>query len=795
MTAGLISGSGTLVTGLGGSAGFGETVIDRNDDGYQLIANISSVFESGINFFGTTYTSMYVNTNGSISFANGISQYTPSTISGGSTPIIAPYWADVDTRIPAVNGTDSPPIYFDADATTDIITITWPGVDYYAYHGDLHNWFQLQLYDRGNRNFDIVFRYQDIQWVTGDASGGTGGFGGTAARAGFSAGDGLNFYELAASGNEGALVSLESTFGNSNVQGLWQFQVRNGEVLKYASDIFSQDGYLGFMAELANGSYRLRRDNSTTVGINEAEVVAANVNNADGPTAGASYLRADQQLHLMTATDMPTLALTSVANASYPTRGLADGIYTNLNASALIGRCADALFVSFRGTNDVSNAFTAFINGNTPDSAQWTNHAAYYALFADLRAAITSYVGNTANGIAHVYVTGHSLGGGAAHAFMQEHASDTRYQAVTFASLGFGTDTADPRIINLVNGNDAVTYASSSIIQGSSGDDNIITNQVSLLNVIGPGTSHSMDLYYDEVQALRASGIDGPQISGTDGILPDYDSIITSAYATNTNAGIFDIANRNEVLLGTSIAEMIVNGPGNDNTYAYGGDDAVYGGAGLDVLQGGEGNDHLYGGTGFDYLFGDNGNDELVGGDSVDVLYGGAGNDTLRGGADTDHLFGGVGIDTLYGDDGNDIFYGDAAPGDVMYGGAGQDYFYLYGGGATCYGGAGVDVLLGGAGNDTLYGGAGVDYFYGGAGSNTYVVDASDGSEVIYDFHAGFDTINFHGTNLTSYAAVVASESYYGGISTTIVTTTGGAAVWFIGLTPDQLSASNFLFT
>jgi len=43
--------------------------------------------------------SIQVNTNGAISFTTSISQYTPDSFPlAGSQEIIAPYWADVDTR-------------------------------------------------------------------------------------------------------------------------------------------------------------------------------------------------------------------------------------------------------------------------------------------------------------------------------------------------------------------------------------------------------------------------------------------------------------------------------------------------------------------------------------------------------------------------------------------------------------------------------------------------------------------------------------------------------------------------
>ena len=93
--------------------------------------------------------------------------------------------------------------------------------------------------------------------------------------------------------------------------------------------------------------------------------------------------------------------------------GLRSGIYTNQNAAAFAARSKDALFISFRGTNDNTgeegppNPFT-----NTPDESHWVGKKDHLDLFADLFSALSTYVGNLANGISTVYVVGHSLGGG-----------------------------------------------------------------------------------------------------------------------------------------------------------------------------------------------------------------------------------------------------------------------------------------------------------------------------------------------------------------------------------------------
>ena len=246
-TAGPVAGNGTLIRDLGGSAGFGELSPPTNDDGFQAYTFAQSgLFAGGLNFYGHTYTSFYLNTNGSISFGSGISQYTPSTITSGSTPMIAPFWADVDTRV-------GNPAYLDFDTVNHVITATWANVGYYNQHTSPTNSFQLQLYDRGQGDFDIVFRYASINWSSGDASGGTNGLGGTPARAGYTAGDGDDTHraELAAAGNQAAMLALDTTVGNTGQTGLWVYAVRGGQVsvgdLAFGAYNWSNDsGLYGF---------------------------------------------------------------------------------------------------------------------------------------------------------------------------------------------------------------------------------------------------------------------------------------------------------------------------------------------------------------------------------------------------------------------------------------------------------------------------------------------------------------------------------------------------------------------
>lgn len=240
-----------LVNNLGGPVGFGENYVERNDDDYTDAIDITSVFQNGLNFFGTVWDQIFVNNNGNVTFTSGLYSYTPGAIGTGFTsPIIAPYWADVDTRgtswsywndpiesgfvtpTPGGNSRGTNLTWYDLDPSTGTITVTWDDVGYFSQYTDKLNAFQLQLKSTGGGDFDIVFRYEDINWTTGDASGGINGFGGNVARAGFSAGDGRNYYEFYFSGNQNFMLNLENTLlAGSSDPGVWQFSVRDGAVL------------------------------------------------------------------------------------------------------------------------------------------------------------------------------------------------------------------------------------------------------------------------------------------------------------------------------------------------------------------------------------------------------------------------------------------------------------------------------------------------------------------------------------------------------------------------------------
>lgn len=207
----------------------------RNDDGST--GRITLPFS--INFFGTTYNSLFINNNGNVTFNAPLAVYTPFTIHAQTPPIIAPFFADVDTRASGSNVVQysGAPITFEGRPA---FCVNWVNVGYYAAHADKLNSFQLLLVDRndtGVGNFDICMNYDQIRWETGDASGGSGGFGGTPAGAGFSAGNGnpAAFFQFPGSLvrsaflDTNAVTGLSRTSHFSNVVGRHCFGVRFGQ--------------------------------------------------------------------------------------------------------------------------------------------------------------------------------------------------------------------------------------------------------------------------------------------------------------------------------------------------------------------------------------------------------------------------------------------------------------------------------------------------------------------------------------------------------------------------------------
>ncbi len=219
----------SLISDLGGPAGFGTQFLEDNDDGSSAAVDVSRAFPGGLRYFQGTYSSIFVNNNGNITFRGPVGQYTPTPFPIADQPMIAAWWGDVDTRgggRPRRNG-----VWW--DVRPGQVVVTWQDVGYFGSHVDKLNSFQIVLrggaeMDEGQ--FEVEFRYARCEWTTGDASGGHGGRGGTPAQAGFDAGNRRDARVLPGSRTAGILRLC--TTSNVGESGVWRFLITNGRPMR-----------------------------------------------------------------------------------------------------------------------------------------------------------------------------------------------------------------------------------------------------------------------------------------------------------------------------------------------------------------------------------------------------------------------------------------------------------------------------------------------------------------------------------------------------------------------------------
>ncbi|WP_371224550.1 Hint domain-containing protein [Roseovarius sp. 2305UL8-3] len=207
-----------MVSGLGGPAGFGENVYSTSpkaaggvDDGSVEI-DVTSVFgPGGINFFGTNYTEIYLNSNGTISFGTPFTDFNTTDLTAETTPMLAPFFADV-------NVASGGEIYWDIDPVAGTIIMTWDSVA--PFSGSGTNSFQVVLTDNGGGDFTVEYIYEDIQW--------SGSAGGDVADVGWTDG-GANDQLLDGSGDATELLNYETNdFGNSDPNGTFEIDFAGG---------------------------------------------------------------------------------------------------------------------------------------------------------------------------------------------------------------------------------------------------------------------------------------------------------------------------------------------------------------------------------------------------------------------------------------------------------------------------------------------------------------------------------------------------------------------------------------
>lgn len=203
----------------------GFATLPANDDG----STGTVAMGLSVNLGGTAYADCYVNNNGNITFNSSQGVYTPGSILTLGFPIIAAYWADVDTR-----GAASNTVRYGQCTVggRNAFYVNYLNVGYYNTQDDKLNVFQIVVIDRSDiaaGDADVEFNYEQVLWETGSASDGINGYGGTPARVGINNGANLGL-EFPHSGETLQLLDSDPTTGAPNTATGLIYQTRNSSV-------------------------------------------------------------------------------------------------------------------------------------------------------------------------------------------------------------------------------------------------------------------------------------------------------------------------------------------------------------------------------------------------------------------------------------------------------------------------------------------------------------------------------------------------------------------------------------
>lgn len=161
----------------------------RNDDDYSFVVPLGFSFD----LYGAVQTEVYINNNGNLSFDGGYCTYTATGFPVLGFPMVAPFWADVDTR----SDLDNCGVVWMKQGP-NYLAVTYDHVGYYDLNTDKLCTFQViisdGMYEPMGIGNNVCFCYGDMQWTTGDASGGVEGFGGVPAVVGVNKGDGIDYF-------------------------------------------------------------------------------------------------------------------------------------------------------------------------------------------------------------------------------------------------------------------------------------------------------------------------------------------------------------------------------------------------------------------------------------------------------------------------------------------------------------------------------------------------------------------------------------------------------------------------
>jgi Ca2+-binding RTX toxin-like protein len=314
------------------------------------------------------------------------------------------------------------------------------------------------------------------------------------------------------------------------------------------------------------------------------------------------------------------------------------------------------------------------------------------------------------------------LTGGVANETLQGQAGNDTLQGGLGADLLYGGLGSDTYVHNIGDGNDKI-YEGGNYYDRSSIDRLVLGAGIGPANVALSRSGNNVTLTITPPSGTASLIVLDGQLDGSYGMGVEQ---VVFADGTIWSAG--------------DIRAMLVSAAGTS------GNDTINGTNGQDIIVGGLGDDMLYGGTGADtYLYNSgDGNDRIFEAGnyydrtSVDRLVLGAGLTaaglTIGRAAGTSNMTlsfagqaGSIHLDAEDGADGagiEQILFGDG----ILWGRGDLMAAYL-----TQAQTSGNDTITGFNGDDSLQGGLGDDMLHGGLGSDTYLYNAGDGNDRIYD--------------------------------------------------------------
>lgn len=179
--------------------------LGASDDG----SSAQIILPFNFTLYGDALNTVFINNNGNITFDQSFGTFSSSGFPNANNKMIAPFWADVDTR-------GAGQVWYKVTPTA--MYVNWVGVGYFSSQSDKRNWFQVIITNGSDpilgEGSNVSFCYQDMQWTTGNASGGSGGFGGTASTVGVNRGNGVDFFQITRSDHAG--IDYDGPFGNND---------------------------------------------------------------------------------------------------------------------------------------------------------------------------------------------------------------------------------------------------------------------------------------------------------------------------------------------------------------------------------------------------------------------------------------------------------------------------------------------------------------------------------------------------------------------------------------------------